>query len=251
LAGNLHKLGYYDDLHQLIETVYLNNNNTPVTLIAHSLGGPTSLYFLRYVADSQWKSSRLKQYITLSGAFGGTVKTALGIISGDVEGVPTARTSVLREAQRSYPSQVMLLPSNKLWNDSDVIVSQPSRNYTVNDLDRLFADINYGNGSRILREVRNFTIDFTPPNITHYCFYGDGVDTAATLVYGDKFPDSEPVMKYGNGDGSVNEVSLQVCHLWKGQQVQPVNIKAFFGISHFSMTTNPDVLKELAQLVAN
>lgn len=42
-------------------------------LIAHSMGGPMSLYFLQN-QPQQWKDQYIKCLVTLSGVWGGSVK---------------------------------------------------------------------------------------------------------------------------------------------------------------------------------
>ena len=239
-------------MYQLIEDSYNRNGQTPVTLVAHSLGGPISLYFLSKYAPSDWKASRIKQYISLSGAFGGSSNVLLGIISGDVEDVPTARPLVLRKCQRSNPSQVLLLPPAQLWGEDEVLVVQPKKNYTSLNYDDLFADLGYTNGSRMYNEVKNLLADFPPPNVTHYCFYGTDVQTVATYIYGDSFPDKPPSdLIYGNGDGTVNARSLQACSLWKDKQVFPVVMKSFSKVSHFDMVSDDNVLQELGKIMSS
>ncbi|XP_019864310.1 PREDICTED: group XV phospholipase A2-like isoform X1 [Amphimedon queenslandica] len=246
----LKRIRYYEALHQLIEDSYNRNGQTPVTLVAHSLGGPVSLYFLSKYVSSDWKASRIKQFVSLSGVFGGTLKIILELISGDEQNIIRARPLVLREALRSFPSSVFLLPSPALWGEDEAIVVQPKRNYTSRDYEELFTDISYTNGSRIYNEVKDLISDFPPPNVTHYCYYGSDVHTHANLYYNSSFPDSQPVhIMPDNGDGTVNERSLQSCRLWRDKQVFPVIEKSFVGVSHRNMVLNKEVLAAIEKLV--
>ena len=245
----LAKIGYYSALHQLIEDSYNRNGQTPVTLVAHSLGGPVALYFLNKYASSDWKASRIKQFVSLSGAFGGTFKVLFELVSGDKENLIHAEPLVLREALRSFPSFVFLLPSPQLWGDEALVV-QPKRSYTSFNYDDLFADLNYTNGSRMYDEVKNLLADFPPPNVTHYCFYGTDVKTVAKNFYNASFPNIQPFhLVYGNGDGTVNECSLRSCLLWKDKQVLPVVEKSFSGVSHRKMVFHEDVFTEIKKLL--
>ena len=244
------RIKYYEALHQLIEDSYNRNGQTPVTLVAHSLGGPISLYFLSKYVSSDWKASRIKQFVSLSGVFGGTFKIILDLISGDKHNIVRARPLVLREALRSFPSFVFLLPSPALWGADEALVVQPKRNYTACDYEELFTDINYTNGSRIYNEVKNLISDFPPPNVTHYCYYGTEVKTYAKLIYNSSFPDSQPTnITLGNGDGTVSERSLQSCRLWRDKQVLPVIEKPFVGVPHRRMVVDNEVLADIEKLV--
>ena len=65
----LNQRGYYTALKQLVEQMYKENNNTKVTLVAHSLGGPVSLYFLTSIVTQEWKDTYIDSYIPLAGAW--------------------------------------------------------------------------------------------------------------------------------------------------------------------------------------
>lgn len=57
----------------LVEDTYQQNNNTPVLLVAHSMGGPMSLLFLQDQTQA-WKDKYIRAMVTLSGAWGGSIK---------------------------------------------------------------------------------------------------------------------------------------------------------------------------------
>ncbi|VDP81782.1 unnamed protein product [Echinostoma caproni] len=58
-----------------------------------------------------------------------------------------------------------------------------------------------------------------------YCVYGTQVDTAYQLVYRPPtssipaFPEQKPQLIMGDGDGTVDLKSLQMCHSWPGVKV--------------------------------
>lgn len=64
---------YFEKLKTLVEDTYTENGNKSVMLIAHSMGGPMSLYFLNEQTQD-WKDKYIKSLVTLSGAWGGSVK---------------------------------------------------------------------------------------------------------------------------------------------------------------------------------
>lgn len=65
---------FFIKLKDLVEETYKTNNNTPVALIAHSMGGPMSLYFLHQQTQA-WKDKYIRTIVTLSGAWGGSLKS--------------------------------------------------------------------------------------------------------------------------------------------------------------------------------
>lgn len=60
-------------LKALVEETYEMNDKSPVALLAHSMGGPMSLYFLHQQTQA-WKDKYIRSLITLSGAWGGSAK---------------------------------------------------------------------------------------------------------------------------------------------------------------------------------
>jgi len=64
---------YFVRLKVLVEETYRINGNQPVVMLAHSMGGPMSLHFLHSQSQS-WKDQHIRALVTLSGAWGGSVK---------------------------------------------------------------------------------------------------------------------------------------------------------------------------------
>ena len=60
-------------LKELVEETYIINGAEPVTLIAHSMGGPMALIFLQRQSQ-KWKNQYINSLITLGGVWGGSVK---------------------------------------------------------------------------------------------------------------------------------------------------------------------------------
>ena len=144
-----------------------------------------SLVFLQMQKQS-WKDRYIRALVTLSGAWGGSVKAVkvfavggfhaglarfmhledifspsffyiyktdtlircclrllltLSFLSGDDLGSYVLRESILREMQITSPSLSWLLPSSLFWKSSEVLVQTGSRNYTVNDLEDFFMQV--------------------------------------------------------------------------------------------------------------
>ena len=69
------------DLQKLIEKTYVDNKNSKVVLIGHSMGNPYILYLLNKMSTS-WKNKYIKTYIALSGPWAGAVKPVRLMASG-------------------------------------------------------------------------------------------------------------------------------------------------------------------------
>ena len=186
--------------------MYETNSDRKVTIVVHSMGGPVSLYFLTRVVSQKWKDTYIHSYVTLAGAWSGGNEVVPNIISGPFENGTFSEVIVgpdaeeLRDLYRTLPSFYLLFPRAAAWNDT-VLVVTPSRNYTANDYQQLFADAGYPQGYTQFTEIDMLR---PAPNVPTYCFYGLGVDTPMTFVYDDGFPNSRPTVILGDGDNSVN-----------------------------------------------
>lgn len=74
---------FFVKLKSLVEETYAMNENEPVTLLVHSMGGSMALHFLRLQAQA-WKDRYVRRLISLSTPWGGAVKAlkvfAIGIL---------------------------------------------------------------------------------------------------------------------------------------------------------------------------
>lgn len=251
--GQYVKQGYYDRLKNLIETTYVKNGHQRVVLIAHSMGAPTTLFFLTKVVDQTWKDTYLRDYITLSGVWRGTAKSVKAFTSGDNEGIWIVPNSQGRSGQRTYPSSAWLLPyPSDTWTKDDVIVVTPKRNYTAWDYKDLFVDMKYARGYDMFEAIKDLTGALPPPNVTHHCLYGINLSTPLQFVYKEgQFPDTQPTTISGNGDGSVNVMSLRACEKWKGQQSYKVTSLGFPGVEHVDMIRTDSIIEYVDNVVYN
>ena len=245
--------GYYTNLQKLIETTYANNNYQKVVLIAHSMGAPTSLFFLTKLVSQEWKDTYIRDYITISGVWHGTAKSAKAFASGDNEGIWIVPQGEGRSSSRTYPSNAWLLPfPSDTWTKEDVIIITPKRNYTAWDYKDLFDDLDYPRGFDMFNEISGLTGGLPPPNITLHCLYGAKVNTPLQFIYSNgEFPDHQPKTINGDGDGSVNLKSLMACKRWQKQQAYNVTLLGFPGVEHVHTIKNADVINYVDNVVYN
>ena len=146
---------------------------------------------------------------------------------------------------RSYASAFWLSPRAAVWGDT-VLISTPTKNYTAGDYEQLFNDAGYLQG---YTQLSDFDVDWTPPNVPTYCFYGLGFPTPLTYVYDADLPDAQPTaIIYGEGDGVVNEQSLEVCQQWANSSY-PFNRTVFYGRTHFDISSDKSLLESLGKIV--
>ncbi|XP_076280016.1 lysosomal phospholipase A and acyltransferase [Lasioglossum baleicum] len=233
---------FFTKLKALVEETYAANQKTPVTLLAHSMGGPMTLIFLQR-QNQAWKDKYISSFITLSAAWGGSVKALKVFAIGDDLGAYLLRQSTLKDQQITSPSLGWLLPSKLFWKDTEVLVESNEKNYTLSTLKDYLIDINVPNGWEFRKDNEKYQLDFTAPGVELHCLYGTGIDTVQKLYYK---PGTSiqgiPQLLPGDGDGTVNLRSLEACKNWQGKQKQKVYTQGFPGVDHMNILRNPNVL---------
>jgi lysophospholipase-3 len=225
--------------------------NSPITLVVHSMGGPISLYFLTQFVDQAWKDTYIKQYITISAVWAGSLKSVRSLISGDNEGIFIDKPIWGRPSQRTFQSTYFLLPPpGDVWDNKTILVYTPNGQYTAYDYQKLFTSLNYTLGWEFYQMISDPTTRFPPPNVTTYCYYGLGLDTLKELHYSvSNYPDSPPNVSTCDGDGTVPYMSLKVCERWKTQQSYKVHSQSFQNAEHVKILKTPQVIQTVANLI--
>ncbi|XP_044266833.1 phospholipase A2 group XV-like isoform X1 [Tribolium madens] len=240
---------FFIDLKSLIEQTYTENNNQPVIIIAHSMGGPMSLFFLNQQTQD-WKDKYIKSLVTLSGAWGGSVKAVKVYAIGDDLGSYVLRESVMREEQITSPSLAWLLPSKLFWKPDEVLIQTERKNFSLSNLQEFFQAINFPVGWEMRKDTEKFQLDYRPPGVEVHCLYGVGVDTVERLYYKPgTWLDGYPTLINGDGDGTVNRKSLEGCLHWGNLQKQKVYSKQLPKVDHMQILKNKDVLSYIANLI--
>jgi len=62
------------------------------------------------------------------------------------------------------------------------------------------------------------------------------------------FPD-DPSYIYGNGDGTVNDRSLQACLLWQGKQEQKIYHLPVYNVDHMAILSDSIVLNYIKNVI--
>ena len=196
-----------------------------------------SLYFLNEVVTQQWKDMYINAWVTLSGAWSGgnsdlqlTVSTTEGLLF------------------RTFESTVWLLPKPSVWGNT-TLVTTPNRTYTANDYEDLFTDIRYPQGYQMYQGIVPINENYPPPRVPTYCYYGTNVSTPESYTYGNGLDANETNIVFGDGDGTVNLLSSQVCLSWRNAQSEPFNTATFPGVNHGQMIMNTTVLEAVANVV--
>jgi len=248
---------YFDNLRRLVEETYSANGGRKVILLAYSLGGLLATYFLSE-QPAEWKDRYVAALVSVNTPWAGAVVIAERHAAGINWEIDAIDRLVVRGQLRSYETGILLLPNRRVWTPDDVIVSTPSRNFTVDDYEDFFDAIGHNEGPLVLKAMRNtpqyarFLVDH--PGVPIHCLHGAGVDTPEMLVYDtdDDFPDKRPREVMGDGDGTVNLRSLKACSSWIGMdENHPVIVRQFDGINHIDLLSDADLFDYVLDVATN
>ncbi|XP_057974028.1 lecithin-cholesterol acyltransferase-like 1 [Malania oleifera] len=238
---------FLQDLKDLIEEASSSNGGKPVILLSHSLGGLFALHLLNRNPPS-WRRKFVKHFVALSAPWGGTVTEMLTFASGNSLGVPLVNPLLVREEQRSSESNLWLLPSPALFGPGKSLLITPNSSYSAHEIGKFLEEIGFPEGirryeSRILPLVERLG----EPGVPVTCVIGSGVKTPETLFYGTGGFDDRPEVVYGDGDGTVNLVSLLGLELlWgEGKDSEGLKVIRVPGVSHSSILEDEAALAEI------
>ncbi|XP_038662810.1 group XV phospholipase A2 [Scyliorhinus canicula] len=237
---------FFKDLQKMIESMY-EQYGGPIVLIAHSMGNLYTLYFLNHQTQ-EWKDQYIKCYIALGAPWGGVSKTLRVLATGDNDRIPVISPLKIREQQRTAVSTNWLLPYNNTWSMDKIFVTTPTYNYTMKDYQKFYEDINYKDGWLMRQNTEPLVYNLTAPGVTIHCLYGTGVPTPESFYY-DVFPDQEPKVHYGEGDGTVNLVSALQCQKWAGKQKGKVYMKELPSNEHINMLSNVTTISYIKKIL--
>lgn len=128
---------WFTQLDALVRAAYALNGNTPVTFVAHSMGGRMLLLFLQKMEQS-YKDKYIRKAITMNTPWGGSVQSMEAITLGYSFGSTALSQDKMRFVQRSSPSVMYLMPSEYLWKPNEVLATTTTKNYTRANINEYF-----------------------------------------------------------------------------------------------------------------
>jgi len=207
---------YLVQLKYLIEETFELNSNNRVMIVAHSMGNPYMVNFLKHISQD-WKDKYIAGYVAVAGVFGGSAKAIRALMSGETEDLPGIVINPLsmREFERSIPTIYWLMPPKHLWQDTPFVFAN-NRNYTAADLHTLLSDALVPSGMAMRGRVEDVPLFDPDLGVDVFCVHGVNQSTPLQFRYADGyFPDGWPTTVTGNGDGTVNIESLELCKQFK------------------------------------
>ena len=187
--------------------------------------------------------------------FGGSILEALVFASGFVdkrlEGI--VKPFEVRGVQRSFTSNLVMLPSTLSWNDDYVIArTHNEKTFKLTDMWRYLDQVGFPEGTEMIDHVVNTTaLMMTRPEIPIFCFYGNKPNsTVREMIFGnEQLVDQTPEIKYGSGDESVNLESLALCEMFKSSQNESVTVEVLPNVGHLDILENKDLFSALKSLL--
>jgi len=242
--------GWNTDTINLIESIYESNQNTPVNLIAHSLGNMQMDQCLATVS-AEWKQKYIGKFISVAAPWSGASEALRALVSGELPSslssvAITASSLKLRPTERTWASLSWLVP-DKYFPQNLPLVVTPSRNYTVNDIGTLFESLDSTLSKVYQATLNNPIITLGVTDVQLYCAYGTGSQTELWYDYTDGNFDKDPVIHYDLlGDGTVPDYSLKRC-----LELQPIQAVEFDLRSHIGIISDPDFIEYALGLVTS
>ncbi|KAF5205623.1 Phosphatidylcholine-sterol acyltransferase [Thalictrum thalictroides] len=237
---------YLHNLKNLIEKASASNGGKPVIVLSHSLG---SLFVLQLLnrSSATWCYKFIKHFIALSAPWGGTVQEMLTFASGYSLGVPLVDPLLVRDEQRSSESNLWLLPSPKLFRRKTPLVITETRNYSASDIPQFLDDIRFSQGVQPYKtRILPLTKQLLAPGVPVTCIIGTGIKTPETLFYGKDGFDKQPDIIYGDGDGTVNLLSLLALEKeWSAEPNQSLKVIKIPQVSHTSILKDDVALRQI------
>ena len=203
------------------------NGNTSVLLVTHSMGSIMTLYFLNHQTQV-WKDKYVRSFISIAGVWGGTARAVKVFALGDnLDSWFLNEENLLWE--RTNPSLAWLMHAAGFWGEDEVLVQTEEQNYTRTNLADFFYALEGPNMGHMVEDTKDLLAGLKAPGVEVFCSHGSKVDTTERLVYpagafptnrtvtgkeGGQFwpfPSGDPKLIKGDGDGTVNIRSLEVC----------------------------------------
>lgn len=220
-------------------------------MVCHSFGCINSLYFLQKQSQ-EWKNKYIRSWITLAAPFGGAIEALQALTSGHDIRLLLNHEKKFRPMERSFSSLTFLLPDERVWKDKPILVHN-NTTYRAQDIGEILSLIGHHEGLAMWSMAKNDKISYTHPGVEVHCLRGSLLSTPNIMRYqeSETFED-KPNLIYGFGDGTVPDVSGDVCLNWSTQDsTNDLNNIKFFSktfpfVSHVDMIKSRSVVNYVA-----
>ena len=215
---------YFQQLKGTVEQASALNGGATVDLAAVSFGPQVALSFLHRMTPA-WKKQYIRWFVAESPVWSGSPTAALALTSGyTAPGAPPSFASFTHFVAVAADSLLWLLPragsGPNAWNDTEVIIETPNRNYTASGMTTLLTDLGYPHRVKAVEAIAKDAdlAKFDAPGVDTFVVYGTELDTISKCSYNVTFkPDPSVLpplpasytMDPATGDGLVNRRSSE------------------------------------------
>lgn len=144
-----------------------------------------------------------------------------------------------------------MLPRPEIWKDH-VLVRTPRRNYTADDYEALFDDMQEDDLLEKYRDARKYW-RFEHPGVDVHCISGRGllVPESVTLA-GDRFDAGiTSVLHYGEGDGRLHLVSMRSCRLFEAMRTDKRFSYQELEFEHSALVRDARAVRRILEVIQN
>ncbi|OAF68040.1 hypothetical protein A3Q56_04214 [Intoshia linei] len=103
-----------------------------------------------------------------------------------------------------------VLPKLYGWGNN-TLIQAGKEEYNLNNMEKLFNDLNDSESYLRYTSIIKYVQYYPPRNVTTHCIYSYGIKTTNKIIFKSKKFTKIKRIEYGDGDGTVNLVSLSFC----------------------------------------
>ncbi|GBG00634.1 phosphatidylcholine-sterol acyltransferase [Raphidocelis subcapitata] len=271
----LEQRGGLEGIARRIEGAVRRNCGQKAVVITHSYGGNVLAAMLHNPQFQEWKDANVRGWVPVGAPFGGCAATNwISQLSGDFFKLfpiianallppevtskwhPTVVGKSLYKLAFGLPTWGWMAPRPEVLGRDHVLVSTPTRNYTVGDQRRLLLDMGDKGGAALLEDSwarSRRVLELGPvPGVETHCLYGVGIPTSATLVFNESVPQRAPIPRPYRvvdtpGDGVVDAASLRLCGRFAPKE-NIVEVSAPL-VDHATILAHPKGLLQLSTIL--
>jgi len=230
----------------LIENACKNQDHKAI-IIGHDLGSVIANNFL-VGSVQEWKDTFIKNFISISGAFGGSPKAIREILGTN-------------EAVKNFSGLSLMLPNPKIYGDTPLVFKN-QHTYTASSVLNLLND-EERQIYKISSNLRERSMQ--PPGCTVYIMCGDSLRTESFYEYKNISSNpnlSNPINKLDEpfsqkyhyvadfiGDGTMPKFCLEYPIIWSKYQKNPVFYQFFNSMEHTNILDSYEPLKYLIKII--
>lgn len=244
------------------EALAVNPNSTQVNILAHSMGGLVSRY---YISDSM-QARKVQRLVTLGTPYLGAPKIALTVIDElcfvERAGICFTAPETLKKLLVNFPSAYQIAPSEQyfqVYTDGYIRIDRDTNGDGSNDgyLDEDESFVRLGVDNWFLAQDARFLLSTiggwdngSTNGVDVFMMVGDGFDSVGTIVEYNKTPWYNPwgtevayKIELTNGDGTVPLRSADTRNLSTGVNLSDEATVYYFHLKHDELATNYEVLQ--------